>query len=194
MTEEKSRTRRPARARVLEAAARLFYAEGVHTVGIDRIIAEAEVAKATFYHHFPSKDDLVLAYVTEQSAWQRAAVATLPAASPRETLEAVFTIMCDFGAGPGYRGCPYINAAVEYPDPAHPIRQAIDEHRRWIRDQYRDLLAADGHPDAERTADILLLLRDGLSVGFDLDDPAAVRPAVQEALARVLGPVGAASR
>ncbi len=187
-------TRRPARARVLEAAGRLFYAEGVHAVGIDRIIAEAEVAKATFYHHFPSKDDLVRAYVTEQTSRQRAAVAALPAASPRETLEAVFAAMCDFGAGPGYRGCPYINAAVEYPDPAHPVRQAIDAQRRWLRDLYRDLLAADGHPDAERTADILLLLRDGLSVGFDLDDPAAVRPAVREALARVLGPVGAASR
>jgi hypothetical protein len=65
--------------------------------------------------------------------------------------------------------------------------QAIAEHRRWTRDLYRDLLAAGGHPDAERTADILLLLRDGLSVGFNLDDPATVRAAVLEALARVLG-------
>src|SRR5947207_4781212 len=83
--------RRPARARVLETAARLFYAEGVHAVGIDRIIAEAGVAKATFYHHFPSKDDLVRAYVVEQSSWQRTAAASLPAAAPRQTLEAIFT-------------------------------------------------------------------------------------------------------
>lgn len=185
--------RRPARARVLETATRLFYAEGVHSVGIDRIIAEAGVAKATFYHHFPSKDDLVRAYVTEQSSWQRAAAATMPAASSRETLETVFTFMCDFGAGPGYRGCPFIYTAAEYPDPAHPVRQAIAEHRRWTRDLYRDLLAADGHPDAERTADILLLLRDGLSVSFDLDDPARVRAAALEALARLLGQTGAAS-
>jgi AcrR family transcriptional regulator len=179
--------RRPARARVLETATRLFYAEGVHSVGVDRIIEEAGVAKATFYHHFRSKDDLVRAYVSEQSSWQRAAAAALPAARPRETLETIFTFMCEFGVGPGYRGCPFLNTAAEYPDPAHPVRQAIAEHRRWTRDLYRDLLAADGHPDAERTADILLLLRDGLSVGFNLDDPATVRAAVLEALSRVLG-------
>ncbi|MEV1175146.1 TetR/AcrR family transcriptional regulator [Nonomuraea sp. NPDC049784] len=177
----------PARTRVLETATRLFYAEGVHTVGIDRIIAEADVAKATFYHHFPSKDDLVRAYVAEQSSLQRALVATMPAGSPRERLQAIFAYMCDFGAGPGYRGCPFVNTAAEYPDPAHPVRQAIAEHRRWNRDLYRDLLAADGHPDAERTADILLLLRDGLVVGFDLDDPDTVRAAIHEALTRVLG-------
>ncbi|MEU6714539.1 TetR/AcrR family transcriptional regulator [Nonomuraea sp. NPDC046802] len=178
----------PARTRVLETAARLFYAEGVHSVGIDRIIAEAGVAKATFYHHFPSKDDLVHAYVSEQSARQRAMVAAMSADSPRELLTSLFVFMCEFGAGPGYRGCPFVNTAAEYPDPAHPVRQAITAHRRWNHDLYRDLLAADGHPDAERTAGILLLLRDGLVVGFDLDDPTEVRAAVLEALARVLAP------
>jgi AcrR family transcriptional regulator len=186
--------RRPARARLLDTAARLFYAEGTQAVGIDRIIAEAGVAKATFYHHFPSKDDLVRSYVVEQSAWQRAAFATLPAAPARETLATVFSFMCDFGAGPGYRGCPFINTAAEYPDPAHPVRVAIAEHRRWLRDLYRDMLAADGHPDPQRTADILLLLRDGLSVGFDLDDPTAVRAAALEALARIIEPTGGRGR
>ncbi|WP_211370078.1 TetR/AcrR family transcriptional regulator [Nonomuraea turkmeniaca] len=188
MTAETLEGRRPsaARTRVLVTAARLFYREGVHTVGIDRIIAEAEVAKATFYKHFPSKDDLVRAYVTAESSRQRAAVATVDTGSSREKLMAIFAFMCEFGAGPTYRGCPFVNTAAEYPDPDHPVRQAIAEHRRWTRDLYRDLLADDGHPDAERTADILLLLRDGLVVGFDLDDPATTRAAVQEALARVL--------
>jgi AcrR family transcriptional regulator len=181
-------TRRPPRARILETATRLFYTEGVHTVGIDRIIATAGVAKATFYHHFPSKDDLVRAYVADQSSSQRAAISTISAASPRATLTAVFAAMCDMGSGPDYRGCPYINAAAEYPDPAHPVRQAIAEHRHWLRDHYKDLLVADGNPDPDRTADILMLLRDGLSVGFDLDDPGTVRAATLEALARVLAP------
>ncbi|MFI6920223.1 TetR/AcrR family transcriptional regulator [Nonomuraea spiralis] len=179
----------PARARVLETAARLFYAEGVHSVGIDRIIAEAGVAKATFYHHFPSKDDLVRAYITEQSALQRTMAATIRAASPRETLEAIFAFMCEFGSSAQYRGCPFVNTAAEYPDPAHPVREAIAEHRRWNRDLYRDLLDADGHPDAERTADILLLIRDGLVVGFDLDDPTRVRATVKETLTRTLTPI-----
>lgn len=78
-------------------------------------------------------------------------------------------------SGPAYRGCPFINVAAEYPDPAHPVRQAIAEYRRRLRDLYRDLLAADDHPDPERTADMLLLLRDGLAVSFDLDDPTATR-------------------
>ncbi|WP_103959928.1 TetR/AcrR family transcriptional regulator [Nonomuraea solani] len=176
----------PARDRVLRTAARLFYGEGVHAVGIDRIIAEAGVAKATFYHHFPSKDDLVRAYVTEQGAVVRTAVDSIRDGSPRERLMAIFAFMCEFGAGPTYRGCPFVNTAAEYPDPAHPVRLAIAEHRRWNRDLYRDLLAADGHPGAELTADILLLLRDGLVVGFDLDDPATVRAAVEETLNRVL--------
>jgi AcrR family transcriptional regulator len=186
VTVETSEGRRPARTRVLGTATRLFYAEGVHAVGIDRIIAEAGVAKATFYHHFPSKDELVRAYVVEQSAWQQAAIATVEDASPRGRLERIFAAMCDFGTGPAYRGCPFINVAAEYPDPAHPVRQAVTAYRRWLRDLYRDLLAADGHPDPERTADMLLLLRDGLAVSFDLDDPAATRAAAQQTLARVL--------
>jgi AcrR family transcriptional regulator len=186
VTTETSESRSPARARVLETATRLFYADGVHAVGIDRIIAAAVVAKATFYHHFPSKDELVRAYVVAQAARQRAAYDAVQAATPRARLERIFAAMCDFGAGPAYRGCPFINAAAEYPDPEHPVRQAITEHRRWLRDLYRDLLAADGHPDPERTADMLLLLRDGLAVSFDLDDPAATRAAVHQTLARVL--------
>jgi AcrR family transcriptional regulator len=132
---------------VLDTAARLFYAEGVHAVGVDRIIAAAGVAKATFYHHFPAKDELV-----------------------RE---------------PKYRGCPFVNAAAEYPDPDHPVRQAIAEHRRWFRELLRDLLVADGHPDADRTADIMVALKDGLLVAADLDDPAH-RSLIRDAVTRLL--------
>ncbi|GGS80763.1 TetR family transcriptional regulator [Planobispora rosea] len=176
----------PARTRVLDTAARLFYAEGVHSVGIDRIIAEAGVAKATFYHHFPSKDELVRAYLAEQSQAQRTAAAGLPTREPREAVTALFEFMCRVGVSPGYRGCSFLNAAAEYPDPAHPVRRVIDEHRAWLRGLFRDLLADDGHPDPRRTADILVLLRDGIVVGFDLDDPAAVRAAAREAVTRAL--------
>ncbi|TYB67757.1 TetR/AcrR family transcriptional regulator [Nonomuraea sp. PA05] len=181
-----ARTVSPARTRVLETAARLFYGEGVHTVGIDRIIAEAGVAKATFYHHFPSKDELVRAYIVEQSTMQRGLAENVRGGSPTRRLHAIFAFMCEFGAGLTFRGCPFVNTAAEYPDPGHPVRQAIAAHRRWNRDLYRDLLAADGHPDPERTADVLMLLRDGLVVGFDLDDPATVKAAVEETLSRVL--------
>ncbi|WP_141583890.1 TetR/AcrR family transcriptional regulator [Actinomadura sp. WMMA1423] len=174
--------------RVFDTATRLFYAEGVHAVGVDRIIAEAGVAKATFYHHFPSKDDLVLAYIAEQSRRQRG-LADLPeSASPREAIGGVFERMCEVGADPAYRGCPFINAAAEYPDPAHPVRRAIDEFREWLRSLFRELLTAGGHPHPDRTAQSLMLLRDGLAVGFDLDDPDHVRAAVRETVTRLLGP------
>ncbi|NGN62346.1 TetR/AcrR family transcriptional regulator [Streptomyces sp. A7024] len=178
----------PARSRILDTAGRLFYAEGVHTVGVDRIIAEAEVAKATFYHHFKSKDGLVLAYVEEQSRKQREVADPVlrGAAPPRERLLAVYDFMGEFGTGADYRGCPFLNTAAEYPDPEHPVRRAVAAHRLWFRDEMRDLLTADGHPDPERTADILLVLRDGLATGFDLDDKTRLRATVREALERVL--------
>lgn len=185
-------TKAPAGGRVLDAATRLFYAEGVHAVGVDRIIAEAGVAKATFYHHFRTKDDLVAAYVTDQCRRQQRAAAALAGGPPRATLLAVYDYIGEAGAGPGYRGCPFINAAAEYPDPDHPVRRAVAEYRRWFRGLVRDLLAADGHPDAERTADILLVLRDGLVVGNDLDDAAALRKLTRDAVERVLTPRAAA--
>jgi AcrR family transcriptional regulator len=178
----------PARTRVLDTARRLFYAEGVHAVGIDRIIAEAGVAKATFYHHFPAKDELVRAYLEEEYARQRAAVQLVrdAAADPGAALVTFFEELGDAGASARFRGCPFTNAAAEYPDPAHPVRQTIADYRRWTRGLFRDLLTAAGHPDAERTATILMMIRDGVVVGSDLDDPQALRPAIREAVSRFL--------
>jgi AcrR family transcriptional regulator len=177
-----------ARRRLLDTAARLFYAEGVHAVGIDRIIAEAEVAKATFYKHFPSKGELVRAYVEEQDRLGRTAVTELSPRSPRQTLLAIFEIYHQAARQPDFRGCAFINAAAEYPDPTSPVRQAVDEHRRWLRTQFRDLLQADGHPDPRRTTDILMLLVDGLLVGSELDNPTQVRTTTRQALTHLLDP------
>jgi AcrR family transcriptional regulator len=179
----------PARTRILGTATRLFYSEGVHTVGIDRIIAEAGVAKATFYHHFPAKDELVRAYLEAEYARQREAAEALRAASPDAgtALVRIFTYLGDNGASATFRGCPFTNAAAEYPDPAHPVRQTIADYRRWSRGLFRDLLTDAGHPDADRTATILMMIRDGIVVGSDLDDPRALGPAIPEAVARVLG-------
>ena len=147
---------------------------------------EAGVAKATFYHHFPAKDELVRAYLEEQSRQQRATAAQIPMAAPRYMVLAIFDSVDELGREPSYRGCPFVNAAAEYPDPDHPVRQAIAEHRRWFRELLRDLLAADGHPDPDRTADILVALKDGLLVAADLDDPAR-RSLIRDAVTRVVG-------
>jgi AcrR family transcriptional regulator len=176
----------PARRRVLDAAGALFYAEGIHAVGIDRVIAEAAVAKATFYHHFPSKDDLVCAYLREQSDLVRSA--TVPVGdTPADQVLSVFESIGEFTCGPGFRGCAFVNAAAEYPDPRHPVRVVVADHRAWFRGVLRDLLTAARHPDVERTATMLVLLRDGLVVGGDLDDSMENRALVRENVSRILG-------
>ena len=108
-----------ARRRLLDTATRLFYAEGIRAVGIDRIIAEAGVAKATFYNHFPSKDDLVLAYIEEQDRLGREAVAALPKQRPRKMIAAILGRISDAAVAGDYRGCPFLTQR-----PSTPTRQA----------------------------------------------------------------------
>lgn len=178
----------PARRRILDTAHRLFYGEGIHTVGIDRIIAEAGVAKATFYNHFPAKDDLACAYLAEESERQRTAVAGLRASgiAPREALSVVFDTIAGFTNTPEFRGCAFLNAAAEYANPDHPVRQVIADHRRWFRSVLRDLLSDSGHPDPETTADLLHTLRDGLLTAGCLDEPHALRATAQDGLRRLI--------
>ena len=155
-------------------------------MGIDRIIAEAGIAKATFYNHFPSKDDLVVAYIEEQDRLGREDVAALPKQPPRKMIEAVLARISKAGAAGDYRGCPFLNAAAEYPDPASPVRRAIDARRTWYHGVLRQLLAADGDPTPSVTASLLVALSDGLLEIAYLDDPKIVPSLVREALARLL--------
>ena len=176
----------PARRRLLDTATRLFYEGGIHAIGIDRIIAEAGVAKATFYNHFPSKDDLVVAYIEEQDRLGRAAVAALPEQPPREAIAAIMGRISEAVTAGGWRGCPFLNAAAEYPDPASPVRRAIDARRVWYHETLRSLLAADGDPSPPVTASLLVALSDGLLESAYLDDPDAVPGLVREAVTRLL--------
>lgn len=166
-----------ARDRLLGAASRLFYAEGVHTVGVDRVISEANVTRATFYRHFPGKEDLVVAYVREQDAGLRARAAEVTDATsdPSQALAAIVEGVAAQFTGDGFRGCPYINVAAEYPDPASRVRQAVDDHRTWFRATVLGLLEAANHPDPAYATDLLVMLRDGGQVAAYLGDPSAAR-------------------
>jgi AcrR family transcriptional regulator len=175
-----------ARRRLLDTATRLFYAEGIRAVGIDRIIAEAGVAKATFYNHFPSKDELVVAYIEEQDRLGRTAVAALPKLPSREMIAAIMGRISEAVVAGGWRGCPFLNAAAEYPNPDSPVRKAIDARRSWYHGSLRDLLAADGDPAPSVTASLLVALSDGLLESAYLDDPEKIPALVQEAMARLL--------
>jgi AcrR family transcriptional regulator len=175
-----------ARRRLLDTATRLFYAEGIRAVGIDRIIAEAGVAKATFYSHFPSKDDLVLAYIEEQDRIGREAVAALPKQTPRKMLAAILGRISTAAVAGDFRGCPFLNAAAEYPDPRSPVRKAIDKRRDWYHGVLRRHLADIGDPAPSTTASLLVALSDGLLEIAYLDDPKSIPALVREALARLL--------
>lgn len=177
-----------ARQRVLDTATRLFYAEGIHTVGVDRIVTEAEVTRATFYRHFPGKEELVRAYIQGWDEGIRAEVAAgLGGGLTADQLlgllvERLGQEMC----GPGFRGCPFINAAAEYPDPRHPVSRAIADHRGWLRELITRLLGEAGLSEPERRADVLILLRDGAMVGGALGDPATTAASLAAAVAQLL--------
>lgn len=182
--------RRPsaAKIRLLEVADELFYAEGVNTVGIDRIIAAAGVTKATFYKQYGSKDALILEYIAGRDRQVRESMTELAraAADPATTLLAlVDTIIADTNRL-DFRGCPFLNAAAEFPDPAHPVRRAIVAHRDWFTSFLEGLLEETGHPTPGAAADELYLLRDGAMAGGYAGDPIAATSALTRAAARVL--------
>ncbi|WP_410876505.1 TetR/AcrR family transcriptional regulator [Nocardia sp. A7] len=170
-----------ARDRLLETATRLFYTEGVHTVGIDRIIAEAGIAKATFYRHFKTKEDLVVAYLQREYARQRDALESVPGEG-FATITTIFDTLSDISCGPGFRGCPFLNAAVEFPNPAHPVRLVVDDYRTWFRELMAEHLRAGGHAAPDYAARALLLTRDGVTISGGVGDNDTVRAGIRAAL------------
>jgi len=165
-----------ARERLLSTASRLFYAEGLHAVGIDRIVATASVTRATLYRHFPSKDDLVVAYLTAADTAMRDRIAGLrgQAATADDTIRAISRSIADDIETTGFRGCAFLNAAAEYPNPAHPVHQAVLTHRQWLLDTMTELFDATGKPDAEPAARHFVMLRDGAMTAGCLTDPAPI--------------------
>lgn len=169
--------------RVLSTADRLFYAEGIHAVGIDRIIAEAGVAKASLYAHFRSKDDLVAAYLGGRSqAWQAHVHAELAArgGAPLDRLLAVFELLGEWFGTPGYRGCPFINAAAECGDDTR-ITELTGRHRAWVGSLFTDLLDESGVASSAAVAMQLVLLYDGAMVAAQLDPASDAATAARSA-------------
>ncbi|MBM7494377.1 AcrR family transcriptional regulator [Micromonospora luteifusca] len=165
-----------ARLRLLRTATRIFYAEGIHSVGVDQIIAEAKVTRATFYRHFPSKDDLILAYLREVHQMERDMVDEAIAAnrSPVDPLLAIAGSIAQNIQSPGFRGCAFLNAAAEYPDTNHPVHQELMAHRQWFLDTITMLMAQVHEGTAEPAARHFVMLRDGAMAAGCLADPTLV--------------------
>jgi len=155
------------RERILRAASRLFYMQGFHATGIDRIIAEAGVAKMSLYQHFRSKDELIAAFLDRRDDywcdWLASRVEAL-ANSPKARLLAVFDALGEWFESPDFRGCAFINAAVEFPDAQHSARLASREHKQRVHAYLENLAMAAKMPQAAELAAQLALLIEGAIV------------------------------
>ncbi|CAN5315925.1 TetR family transcriptional regulator [soil metagenome] len=176
-TSVKVRKPSEARQRLLDTASEIFYRSGIHSVGVDRVIAQAGVTRATFYRHFPGKEDLVQAYLEEEDAHLRAqfAAASELGLPPDQMLDVIITSIADDVSHNHTRGCPFINASAEYPDADSPVRRTVAAHREWFRATLRAALEAAGRSDPAEKAGALVLLRDAALVGGYLDGPDTIR-------------------
>ncbi|MFE9706900.1 TetR/AcrR family transcriptional regulator [Streptomyces sp. NPDC005930] len=173
-----TRTTSEARARLLGTATEIFYAEGIHSVGIDRITAQAQVTRATLYRHFAGKEDLILAYLDQADRGIRGQVAAAAGSTPSAAgrVRAVARSIVDGIRSPGFRGCAFLNAVAEYPDPDHPVHRAVLGHRQWFLDTVTELLtrAGEAGTPAEAAGRHFVMLRDGAMAAGCLFDPELV--------------------
>lgn len=155
------------RQHLLATAWRLFYRDGYRTVGIDTLLAEADLAKMTLYNHFSSKDDLIVAVIRKRSEEVLAGLVEAVDAAGRSSerrLLAVFDWLEVLFGSDDFNGCAFIRALSEFPEPAHPIHQAAWSHKQAVRKMLARLAAEAGAKEPSALADALRLLIDGALV------------------------------
>ncbi|MCE0537565.1 TetR/AcrR family transcriptional regulator [Kineosporia rhizophila] len=159
--------RLPARERLLWAAGEVFYQEGLRATGVDRVVEHAGVTRATFYRQFPSKELLLVAYVQALDTAVREYAGPVPEGADDAAawlLRLTERIAAEVSA-PGFRGCPFINAAAEFPSADHPVRVAVAAHRTWLEDEVALALERSGQENTREGARRWLAQRDGAMVG-----------------------------
>ena len=178
---------RSARDRILDTASELFYRDGYHAVGIDTIVERSGVAKMTLYRHFPSKDDLIAAYLERADAefrdWLEAEITGVD--DPLEQLVAAFDATARLATSPRCQGCTFQAVAGEFPGLEHPGHRVALTHKRHVLDRFADLARAAGLRDPQGLAAQLLLLMDGAWVAarmFGPDNHAAAAGGAARAL------------
>jgi AcrR family transcriptional regulator len=164
--------RSEARERLLATASQLFYAEGINSVGVERIIKEAQVTLATLYRHFPSKVDLAVAYL--QGAHDHIVARAIEQADKLQDSDLVRAIGEDVTSQirqAAFRGCAFLNAASEFEDPQSPVRQVVAEHRQWYYQLIHQAFDDAGHQLPANAARHFVMLRDGAMSAAYLDTP-----------------------
>jgi AcrR family transcriptional regulator len=172
------------RARLLAAAGDLFYRQGIRSVGVDEIVAEANVAKMSLYRSFASKDELAAAYLAERDRrywrwWEE--TAARHEGDPRRQLKALFRSLAERTTRPNWRGCPFTNAATEFPDAGHPARKIAEANKRELRRRLAALAEAMGARRPAALADQLVLLFEGAYTSAQTFGSAGPAKAVGEA-------------
>lgn len=150
--------------RVFEAARDLFYQRGIRAVGVDEIVCEAGVTKPSLYRNFASKDDLIVACLeefTKEGFEKMEAVIAAAGPEPRDRLRAVIAYKAADMAQPGFRGCAISNTAVEFPEPGHRGRKAIEDCKIQFRERLVGLTRDMNAREPEALADGLILLIEG---------------------------------
>jgi AcrR family transcriptional regulator len=158
--------------RILATASDLFYREGVRAVGIQRVIDEAGIAKASLYAHYASKDQLVAACLSRQGDALRAGLEqhlSDPSLDARSKLLRIFDLQTQQIASPGFRGCPFQNTGSEFTDAGHPANAVTVIFRRWIHDLFTSLVREAGLRNPEAVAGALIVLHDGAAAAAQMD-------------------------
>lgn len=155
------------RDQLLDMAIELFFKNGCHTTGIDKLLAQAGVAKMTLYSHFKSKEDLILAAAErlhERTVAHYLAILNDPSLDSRQRLHALFDRLEQTVACPEFSGCPFQSVAVEFGDPSHPIHQMAARHVTEVEGYFRNALTAAGAREPAELARQLMLLAEGAKV------------------------------
>ena len=172
------------RTRILETAANLFYLHGIANVGINEVIKKAGVARMSLYHHFSSKDDLILAVLDHISEQRIEAIGNALSGShtPKSRLLALFLILQDTVNEESFRGCAFINAAIERAKPADPIHARVAKHKQMIQETFLEIAKESGADSPELLARQLMILWDGsMTQSYIHQDPEIVSFAVDAA-------------
>jgi AcrR family transcriptional regulator len=164
--------------RILATADKLFYGQGIRAVGVDTIAAEIGISKRTLYNYFPSKDELIIAYLS-----RRFIPLEMPDRPPVEQILGVFDRLERSFASKAFRGCPFVNAVVELGEPTHAANKIAAAFKEQRRTGFSNLLARSGAADPDGLATQLAILVDGaIAVAVVRSDPTVARAAKQAAL------------
>ena len=166
------------REKVFQTAARLFYRHGYRAIGVDRLAEQSGIGKMTLYRHYPSKDDLILAYLkdSDEIFWRAFEEITKDKPRPDAKLLAFFESLQEYVNTPELHGCPFLNVATEYPEVEHAGHKVALEHKQAVRRRFRELAEEAGARKPDMLADQLVLLMDGAYMAsrmFGPGNPAA---------------------